>query len=142
MGTQHRILFAVPGLAGHVGPSLAITKHLIAEGHHIGYVIGEPVRRMIEKAGVREFYARPRHQQVIMHKATLRRISSAVLELLRQPRYTRASEGVMRSYRSCGGARTAAGLLIRLAETRQPILRKPGAPVTLHDISDLPDFLQ
>ena len=446
MGTQHRILFAVPGLAGHVGPSLAIAKHLMAEGHQVGYVSGEPVRRMIEKAGVVEFYARPRYQQVIMHKDTLvrgwleywskvpsvytveaftacfyeliqaveafkpdimyvdtydflavavadkyhipyahgsaaplayiekdvpllgtgwdistprwnmvkmvplllaaapfmlrgflhqrkairsidpqwkttnysgvspylylfystdkveyprklfipsifyvgpsilepdelpdfpwekldagkpliyiatgtmfsehyqefyahalkaldektfplpvqvvmaigkgqsmekfgripanfivvpfapqiklleraqvvithggvnsinetfmfgkamlivhwggdrmefaqrvayqgagisldvdkstpRRISSAVLELLRQPRYTRASEGVMRSYRSCGGARTAAGLLIRLAETRQPILRKPGAPVTLHDISDLPEFL-
>jgi MGT family glycosyltransferase len=74
--------------------------------------------------------------------ASPRRIRKAILELLRQPRYARASEGVMKSYRSCGGAMTAAGLLTRLAETRQPIMRKSGAAVTLHDIGDLPNFLQ
>ena len=75
-------------------------------------------------------------------KATPRRIKKAVLELLMQPRYARASEGIMQSYRSCGGARTAACLLVRLAETRQPILRKPGAPVTLKDIRDLPKYIE
>jgi zeaxanthin glucosyltransferase len=71
MGTKHRILFAVPGLAGHVGPSLAIARHLITQGHHIGYASGEPVRAMIKKTGVQEFYARPSYQQVIMDKNTL-----------------------------------------------------------------------
>jgi len=75
-------------------------------------------------------------------KATPRRIKKAVLELLMQPRYARASEGIMQSYRSCGGARTAAGLLIHLADTLKPILRKPGTPATLKDIRDLTDYLQ
>lgn len=71
MGKRHRILFSVPGLAGHVGPSLAIAKHLIAEGHYVGYCSGEPVRKMIAKAGVQEFYPRPRYQDMIMDKNTL-----------------------------------------------------------------------
>jgi zeaxanthin glucosyltransferase len=110
------------------------------------FMFGKPML-IVHWGGDRmEFAQRVAHQgagiSLDVDKATPRRIRKAVLELLTQPRYARASEGVMKSYRSCGGAKTAAGLLIRLAETRQPILRKPGAPVTLCDIRDLPDYLQ
>lgn len=71
MSARYRILFAVPGLAGHVGPSLAIAKHLIAQGHHIGYTTGDPMRPMLAKAGVEDFYDRPCYQRMIMDKNTL-----------------------------------------------------------------------
>ena len=77
-----------------------------------------------------------------LDKATPRRIKKAMLELLRSPKYQRAAEGVMYSYRSCDAPRTGADLILRMAETGKPIRRKPGAPVTLKSIKDLPDYLE
>jgi zeaxanthin glucosyltransferase len=73
-------------------------------------------------------------------QATVRTIRRSVFELLQNPRYERASEGVMASYRRCNGPLTAAGLILKLAESRAPIRRKPGAPITLHHIDELPYY--
>ena len=77
-----------------------------------------------------------------LHKATPRRIKKAMLELLRSPKYQRAAEGVMHSYQSCDAPRTGADLILRMAETGKPIRRKPGAPITLNSIKELPDYLE
>jgi MGT family glycosyltransferase len=74
-------------------------------------------------------------------RATPRKIKKAIYELLKQPRYARAAEGIQHSFNRCKGAETAASLIERLAETGKPILRKPGAPITLNDIEDLPQYL-
>ncbi len=74
-------------------------------------------------------------------RATACKIRKAIIELLRQPRYARAAEGIQHSFNSCKGAQTAAALIERLAETGKPILRRPGAAITLKDIADLPSFL-
>jgi len=72
--------------------------------------------------------------------ATVRTIRRSIIELLNNPRYARAAEGVMASYRRCDGPRTAAGLILKLAESREPIRRRPGAPITLHHIDELPHY--
>lgn len=77
-----------------------------------------------------------------LDQASPRRIKKAVLELLKNPRYRRAAEGVQYSYRSCDAPRTGADLILRLAETKKPIRRKPGAPITLKSIQDLPDYIE
>jgi zeaxanthin glucosyltransferase len=74
-------------------------------------------------------------------RASVPRIREAVSMILKQPRFTRAAEGMMSSYQTCKGADTAAGLIELLAATQQPILRKKGAPITLPDINNLPDYL-
>lgn len=74
-------------------------------------------------------------------RVTPGKIRKAILEILRDPRYTRAAEGIQHSFNRAQGARTAAGLIERLAVTGKPIQRKPGAPVTLDNIDDLPRFL-
>jgi len=74
-------------------------------------------------------------------RATPRKIKKAIYELLKQPRYARAAEGIQHSFNRCKGAETAASLIERLAETGKPILRKPGAPITLNDIEDLTQYL-
>ena len=74
-------------------------------------------------------------------RATPRKIRKALIELLRQPRYTRAAEGIQHSFNRCKGAQTAAALIERLAKTGKPILRRQGAPITLEDIEDLPNYL-
>jgi len=77
-----------------------------------------------------------------LHKATPRRIKKAMIELLKNPKYQRAAEGVMHSYQSCDAPRTGADLILRLAETGKPIRRKFGAPITLRSIKDLPAYLE
>ncbi|MBN1635615.1 MAG: hypothetical protein JW920_03840, partial [Deltaproteobacteria bacterium] len=75
-------------------------------------------------------------------EATVGRIRKDVIALLKQPRYTRAAEGIMHSYKRCGGSRTAADLIERLAETRKPVLRRKGSPIVLEDSGNLPDVLE
>jgi len=77
-----------------------------------------------------------------LKKATVGRIRRSIISLLKYPKYTRAAEGIMHSFRRCGGAKTAAGLILYLAETRKPIRRKQGAPITLEDIKDLPVYIE
>jgi len=76
-----------------------------------------------------------------LKKATVKRIKHAIIQLLKYPRYTRAAEGIMDSYRRCGGAKTGAELILHLADTGKPIRRKQGAPITLEDIKDLPEYI-
>jgi MGT family glycosyltransferase len=73
-------------------------------------------------------------------QATARAIRRSISELLQNPRYARAAEGIMASYRRCNGPLTAAGLILKLAESRAPLRRKPGAPITLHHIDELPNY--
>ncbi|MCD6570897.1 MAG: hypothetical protein J7L53_09370 [Deltaproteobacteria bacterium] len=77
-----------------------------------------------------------------LNKATPRRIKQAILELLKNPRYARAAEGVMHSFRSCNAPRTGADLITRLADTGKPIRRKEGAPITLRNIKDLSGYIE
>ena len=77
-----------------------------------------------------------------LKKATAGKIRKAIIKLLKYPRYTRAAEGIMHSYKRCGGAKTAADLIIRLADTGKPIRRKEGMPITLEDIKDLPKYIE
>lgn len=74
--------------------------------------------------------------------ANARKIKNAMVQLLTQPKYTRSAEGIMHSFNRCGGAKTAAGLIERLADTGKPILRRIGAPITLESIDDLDVYLE
>ncbi|MBN1635613.1 MAG: hypothetical protein JW920_03830 [Deltaproteobacteria bacterium] len=74
-------------------------------------------------------------------KATVRSIRKKIIQLLKNPKYTRSAEGVMHSFNKCGGEKTAAALIERLAETKRPILRKKESPITLENMNDLAQFL-
>lgn len=77
------------------------------------------------------------------HKqASVKRIREAVLTILQNPSYSESARAIMESYKNCNGAKTSAGLILRLAETRKPVLRKQGSPITLEDISKLPNYLE
>ncbi len=74
-------------------------------------------------------------------KATPKRIRDAVSILLKNPKYKRTSEAIMHDFKKYDAPRTSADLILRLADTRKPVLRKKGAPITLKSIRDLPDYL-
>ena len=69
------------------------------------------------------------------------KIKQHVITLLHDPGYTAAAKTIMDSYRKCDGAKTASGLIQQLADTRRPVYRKKGAPITLEKINDLPEYL-
>ncbi|MEA3224250.1 MAG: glycosyltransferase [Thermodesulfobacteriota bacterium] len=75
-------------------------------------------------------------------KATAWRIRRDIIQLLKYPKYTRAAEGIMHSYKRCGGAKTGADLILYLADTQKPVQRKEGAPITIEDIKDLPEYIE
>jgi len=75
-------------------------------------------------------------------KASIDNIKKSVTQLLKDPIYKTAAKKIMRSYEKCNGGKTAADLILRLAETRKPIMRKKGAPITLYKIEDLPDYIE
>ncbi len=68
MEKKHRILFSTPALFGHVGPSLAIAKKIIAKGHKVGYTSGSPARSMVEKIGIRDFFPRDKYHKALLDK--------------------------------------------------------------------------
>jgi len=71
MQKKYRILFSAPGAYGHVGPSLAIAKHLLEWGHTIGYCSGNPIRKAVEKAGVHRFFSRDTYHTIVMNDKIL-----------------------------------------------------------------------
>ena len=48
----------------------------------------------------------------------------------------------MDSFAKCKGAKTASDLIVRLAGTQKPVLRKEGAPVTFEKMQDIEKFLK
>lgn len=70
-------------------------------------------------------------------KATAGRIKDAIIRLIKDPEYTQAAKKIMHSYKKCDAPKTAADLLIRLAETRKPILRRKNAPITFENTNSL-----
>jgi len=69
-------------------------------------------------------------------------IKTCVIQLLQDPRYSEAAHKIKNSFNKCNGAETAAELILQVADTRKPILRKKGAPITLENIQDLPAYLK
>lgn len=72
--------------------------------------------------------------------ATSERIRNHVIRLINEPVYTQSSEVIMDSYKKCDGGRTAADLVTHLANTRKPIYRRKGTPITIASIDDLPNY--
>ncbi len=76
------------------------------------------------------------------HETTVEKIRDAILQLLQDEKYKRNAEKIMQATNRCNGPDTAANLIIRLADTKKPVLRKEGAPITLENFKDLPEYLK
>jgi len=74
--------------------------------------------------------------------ATPERIKNAVIQLLQNSKYRQASERIMHQFQACNGPKTSAYLINRLAETRSPILRKKGAPITFENTKDFENYIE
>ena len=74
-------------------------------------------------------------------KASVLRIREAIIRLLQEEEYADNAGKIMQSFRACNAPETGADLIIRLAQTGKPILRKEGSPITLQRMADLPDYL-
>ncbi len=64
-------------------------------------------------------------------------VSPDILTIMGGPHVTFCAEKIMQATKRCNGPDTAANLIALLAETRQPVLRKEGAPITLENFDDL-----
>ena len=69
--------------------------------------------------------------------ATPFKIREDTFDILTNPEYQRSAQAIRHSYRRCNAGKTAAELMIRLAKTRKPILRKVGSYITLERYEDL-----
>jgi len=76
------------------------------------------------------------------HETTVEKIRDAILQLLQDEKYARNAKEIMQATKRCNGPDTAANLIALLAETRQPVLRKEGAPITLENFDDLSGYLK
>jgi UDP:flavonoid glycosyltransferase YjiC (YdhE family) len=75
-------------------------------------------------------------------RARAGRIQDAIIRLIKDPKYTQASEKIMHSFQRCDAPKTAADLIVRLADTRKPILRQKSAPITLENTDNLSAYLE
>jgi len=73
---------------------------------------------------------------------TTEKIRNSVIQLLENPEYRKRCEFIQDSFKKCDGINTSAELIIHLADTGKPLIRKKGAPVTLDNIKYLPDYLE
>jgi len=73
-----------------------------------------------------------------VRKASADIIKTSTLQLLENPNYQKGARVIKEAYSRCDGAKTAAGLIERVADTGKPILRKKGSSITLESIKDLP----
>ena len=65
MKKEYRILFIVPALYGHLGPSLPIAKNLIQKGHTVAYCSGPPAKKLLTDAGIVNFYPREKYHEAM-----------------------------------------------------------------------------
>ncbi len=119
---------------------LGRVQTMITHGGHnsVNEALAAGVPMIVAPAAVDQFEAAQRVVEagcglrVKLHKVSAMELRGAIRRLLSEAGFRANAARIAADFARCDGPATSASLLLRLAESRQPILRRPGQRATIY----------